>query len=104
MSNRYTKDEARKILLEHIHSMVDYWSTLHGESVESKLNGLVFSILNIFDGSSVVLPPMDVVLRPHPEDSMNRVENGENYFEDGMIINDDVMLHEFWHKKKRDDR
>jgi len=45
------------------------------------------------------VPAMDITLRPHPDDEAFHKEQGENYFADGMVINDGgFYLHE--HLKK----
>ena len=62
-----------------------------------KCNGLAFSILNIFDGTSIELPAMDIVLRPHEDDKEYLRGEGMDWFEDGMVIND-CYLHELFYK------
>jgi hypothetical protein len=102
----YTKEEVRKQLLDSIRGLINHWeeSAKSGRldnrpegRTKAAMNGLAFSILNIFDGTSMSLPSFDLVLRPHEDDKKFNIENGSNWFEDGQVINDDLYLHEIWH-------
>lgn len=94
----YTKEEAEELFLERIWILVEYWTNLKKESEKDKLEGLAFSILNMFDGTSGGWPAMDIVLRPHPDDEEYCKKIGKNYWVDGMYINDGTMLHEKFYK------
>jgi hypothetical protein len=37
-------------------------------------------------------------MEPHPDDKQYNIDNGEQWVEDGQIINDDVMLHDLYYK------
>jgi hypothetical protein len=93
----FTVDEARQTFLKLLRDKAEYWGALPEKTVKERLDGLCFSILAMIDGSSLGLPAMDIVLRPHPEDKPFALENDEDYWEDGMVINN-TMLHEEWHK------
>lgn len=93
-----TAEEVQQEFLNHLHSLVRYWSELPDQTVEQKCDGLAFSILNIFDGTTVGLPAMDIVLAPHPDDKAFNKGEGNNWYEPGMIIND-CMLHELFVKR-----
>ena len=92
-----TEQEVREQFLEYISHLVEYWSEQKNRTDKEKCNGLVFSILNIFDGTSSEFPAMDVLLSPHPEDKAFHQKEGKNWFESGMMINN-CMLHELWGK------
>jgi hypothetical protein len=92
-----TKEEVRKEFLVKIHGIVNYWANLLDETVLDRCDGVAFSILNIFDGTSVDLPAMNISLYPHPDDMLFDQNNGENWYEPGMIIND-CYLHEEYYK------
>ena len=84
-------EEVRKAFLDHLHTLVDYWSK-HRPDSKDACDGLVFSILNIFDGTTTMgLPAMDIVLRPHEG------KESENWYQEGMVIND-CHLHDEWFK------
>lgn len=94
-----SKSDARDMFYKAIRGAIWYW--LREErtpSVDGKLDGLAFSILNIIDGTGMQMPAIDLILRPHPEDKSYHEAKGEDWFADGMCINDDVLLHELWHK------
>lgn len=95
MSKAYTKEQVQEMILSHLHEVARYWATQTGGSCEEKINGAMFSVLTMLDGATN-LPAMDIVLRPHQDDREYCLKCGENYFEDRMVINDDVMLHEMW--------
>jgi len=101
MSRAYTKEEARKKFLDQIHNTVDHWENeSRAETSKEKLDGLAFSILSMIDGSTMQIPSINIVLNPHTDDKEYHQEKGTNWFEEGMIINDDCHLHEFWHNKE----
>lgn len=98
-----TPKEVRTKFLDHIHAMVDYWLKEDRQpDVKDKLDGLAFSILADIDGSSFGLPAFDLVARPHPDDKAYLRGQGENWIEDGTVINADCHLHEFWHHGEKE--
>lgn len=70
-----------------------YWGE-HADTKEKAADGAVFSMLSLLDGCKMEMPLMDVVLRPHPEDKPYRISEGEDYYIDGQVINEEVMLHD----------
>jgi hypothetical protein len=97
-----TAEEARDALLRHIANIAKYWADLPDRTPLERCNGLAFSILNIFDGTTEVLPAIDLVLCPHDGDEAFNKSEGENWYEPGQVIND-AMLHEMWHRYERDE-
>lgn len=97
MSKPYTEEEAREIFLSSIRGLCSYWVGVERRNTAEKLEGLAFSILNIFDGTSASMPALDIVVRPHPEDKDFRISEGDDYFEDGQVIND-CYLHEHFYR------
>jgi hypothetical protein len=89
----YKEEEVRERFLSQIRLYASYWVSLPDKSVQERCEGLAFSILNIFDGTPMGLPAMDIVLRPHEDDKDFRKLEGENWYEDGQVINN-CMLHE----------
>lgn len=92
MSRPFTEKEVRSVFLDQVRCLVQYWSEQEG-SKEDCCQGVAFSIMNIFDGCSGGLPAFDIIVRPHPDDKQFHIDEDENYFEDGMLVND-CMLHE----------
>jgi hypothetical protein len=82
-----TAKEVRKEFLQYIHGISEYWANLPNKTNQERCEGLAFSILNIFDGTTMDLPGMDISLSPHPDDKEYHEANGENWYEQGMIIN-----------------
>jgi hypothetical protein len=99
-SRAHTKEEARDMVLGHVRDMARYWSSVPGKTPRERCDGLAFSMLVMIDGHSSNLPAMDLVLRPHEDDKPHHIANGENYFEPGMAINDDVLLHDLYFKER----
>lgn len=93
----YTAEEARENIISHVRTMVKYWARLPDKSITDRLDGLAFSILVMVDGETD-LPAMDLVLRSHPDDEEFCREEGENWYQNGQVINGDVCLHELWYK------
>lgn len=96
MSRAFTPKEARNDLLSHIAGIAKYWADLPNKTPLERCNGLAFSILCIFDGSTMSLPAIDLVLSPHPSDMEFHKNEETNWYEPGQVINTDTMLHELW--------
>lgn len=96
MSRAITKEEAREILIRHFIGLAKHWCNETRLSVPERFEGLIFSILSTFDGSSVNLPAFDIVPMPHAEDMEYCKTEGIDYFVRGKAINDDVQLHELF--------
>lgn len=95
MSKAKTKEEVRKEFLDQIHWLVRFWATDKDEmTILERCDGVAFSILTIIDGSSMMLPAFNLSTCPNPEDKQFHIQEGSDYYENGMIINDDVMLHD----------
>lgn len=94
MSEQISKGQMRSDFIGAVKCYVNYWSN-QDVSKKDALDGLAFGILNIIDGMSGSFPcAIDLVMRPHPEDKQYNIDNDDDYIEDGMVINDDVMLHD----------
>lgn len=66
-------------LLRTLRQISRYWSGRADQSVQERCDGLVHSILCIFDGVAAGLPSLDI-------------------FADGVVINENIVLHELWAK------
>ncbi|MFP0271508.1 hypothetical protein [Acinetobacter baumannii] len=97
MSKPIPKEMIRDELLGQFRNFARYWAQHKGTDLE-KCEGLVHSILTTIDGRGV-FPAIDLVIRPHPDDKQYHIDNGDDYIEDGTVINDDVLLHELFYKK-----
>lgn len=94
MSRPYTEEEICTMLLDNLHSLVDYWERQSDKTCKEKMNSLVFSILATLDGAGK-FPAFNLKLDPHPSDKPFYQAEGENWYEDTEIS---TMLHEFWYK------
>lgn len=96
----YTKEESREMVLSNIRGIVSYWDNLEGRSSQTdRLEGVAFSMLTMIDGCSN-LPAMDITIRPHEDDKQYSINNGERWFKDGTVINDDCHLHDIFCQEK----
>lgn len=96
-SRVYTKEETREMFLAELEDKVTYWRNLKTPATDP-FDGLLHSILCVIDGVAG-LPSFDITVRPHSDDKKFHEDEGENYFEDGLVINDDVYLHDLLYKK-----
>src|SRR4051812_37269773 len=97
----YTETQARELFLASVRRIAAYWATLPGEhTAEERCNGVVFSILNVLDGTHGGSPSYDVVARPHPDDEAYLKSQGKQWHKDGTIINSGCLLHELYYKKE----
>lgn len=83
-----TAKEVRKEFLKHIHAVSEYWANLPDKTPQERCDGVAFSILVTLDGESADFPAFNVSLSPHPNDKKFLESHGENWYEDGMVIND----------------
>lgn len=98
MSKAYTKEELASCLVNHFKNLAFYWSKQEG-SKKDICEGVVHSILCTLDGVSGGFPcAIDLVMSPHPEDKQFHIDEGDNYVEEGMCINDNIYLHDLLYK------
>jgi hypothetical protein len=101
MSKAYTKDEMREMFIHQCRAYAHFWSRVEDRTPREMCDGVVFSILNIIDGCSGGFPAaISLMMDPHPDDKDYHIAEGEDWVEDGQIINDDVMLHDLYYKQK----
>ena len=93
------KEQIREKLVEHFRGLARYWANVPNQTTEEQLTGLIHSILTTFDGGSLEFPAFDLVARPCPEDKQYFIDQGEDWIENGTVINDDCQLHELLHKR-----
>lgn len=87
------KKELQEDFVKHCKVLATYWSKQEGTQLEN-MEGFLHSLFVTFDGCSGGFPcAIDLVLRPHPEDKDYCIANGEDWVEDGLVLNDDVSLH-----------
>lgn len=98
MSRAKTVEEVREEFLQQLRDLATYWSEAPDRTKKEMCDGLVFSVLNLFDGTTIALPAMDIVLRVHEDDQSFYEARDENWYEPDMIIND-CCLHELYFKK-----
>lgn len=95
-----SKEEMQDVFIQQVGIITRYWANLENISEQEKCEGVAFSIMNIFDGTCGGFPcAIDLVLKPHPDDKQYHIDNGDSYIEDGMVINDDIHLHEMLIRK-----
>lgn len=96
MSRAKTADEVREEFLYQVKVISNYWASIPGKTDKERCKGVAFSILNILDGTSS-LPAFDLLVSPNEDDKQFNIDEGENYYEPKMMIND-CMLHELFCK------
>lgn len=99
MSQAITKEDARESFLASIRQYAFYWSRQEGTKKDIA-DGMAHSILTLIDGNAgMSICSMDLVLRPHEDDKQFHIDDGDDYAQDGMVINDDCHLHSMYFKK-----
>lgn len=88
-----TAEEIREEFLQKFIDLARYWANSPNKTPLEQCEGLAFSILNIFDGCSDMLPAFDITAASHPDDKEDHERHGENWYEAGTHINN-CMLHE----------
>lgn len=102
MSRAKTKQEILDEFMSNLAGIANHWACeAPDRNMLERCNGLVFSLLVIFDGGHVGLPAMKIAIDPHEDDKNYRRSIGANWYEPGMVFNDDVEMHEIWHRYAR---
>jgi hypothetical protein len=98
-NQHYTEEEVRQRLFSDLRFLCNYWArqTDSHPTEQERMEGLIFSILVIFDGGTG-FPAKDIRLAPHKDDKAYYIENGEKYYKPNMLINN-CQLHEGFVKK-----
>lgn len=99
-----TAEEIRSDFMDTCRSIADYWASeaVPRQNCHERIQGALHSFLVLLDGCSGEMPAFDVVARPHPDDKAYHQAEGENWIEDGTVIND-TMLHELLYAAGRTD-
>lgn len=98
MSRALSKEELREQVMQHIRSVVDKAATQAGLTEQERCDVVAIAILGLLDGAYVNLPGFDIVARPHPDDMPYDIANGNDYIQDGTVINDDCQLRELYYR------
>lgn len=67
--------------LDKVRNLSEYWANVPDKSKQDALDGLAFSILNLFDGTSLGCPALKIVVE-----------------ETGEVVNDIGSMHEFYYE------
>ena len=91
-----TADECRDEFLGFLSVMVEHClNEKRAPTARDKLNLLVFSILNVFDGTSGGCMAFDLVSSAHPDDEQFHKDEGKNWTPIGVNIANGA-LHDLW--------
>lgn len=96
----FTKEETREHFLDHVRALVHYWGRLPDKTPLERCEGLAFSMLVTFDGGSAGMPAIDLAIQPHEDDKQFHIDDGSNWYEPGLVFNDDVSLHGMFFAKE----
>ena len=97
-----TVEEVRDQFLAQVWHTIRYWQKLDNPGGD-RIEGAVFSVLAILDGTAVDLPGFIVAPAPHHSDREYCVERGENYFPEAPPVECDIAgrLHDLFFAKGR---
>lgn len=101
MCRAYTVEEMRERFMDILRFTARYWADVKegDRDAYSRIMGFAHSMLCIFDGVSEGMPAIDLILRPHPDDKRFNIDEGDNWIEDGMVINESCHLHDLLYQK-----
>jgi hypothetical protein len=103
MRNELTQEQVQDRFLNLVRDAARTWAGSDLPDDLARCEGIVSTVLGIFDGKSEGLPALDIVVHPHPSDRAYCIENGENYYPQGLVINDDCTLQELWKNRPADE-
>ncbi len=90
----FTIEEMETLFLKKLADMRDYWMNLPDKTLKERMDGLIFSMLVIFDGEDGELPAIDLKPSAHPSDKSYHQERGENWWRNNLNIAGN--LHNRW--------
>ena len=100
-----TPEECREDFQRHMLMLCRYWADVprrEGNETEvGRMEGLCHSIQAYLDGRTTASCGIDLVLRPCEGDKEYLTERGENWQEDGMVINDVSLTETFFRVKEK---
>ena len=96
-----TELEVRKQFIQLIHAYAKYWGSIDAKTPTERCEGMAFVLLNIFDGTTAELPAMNISLAPHESDKEYCIEEGQNWYEPNMVINNCMLHEEFYAPKSK---
>lgn len=82
----YTESEVRWLLCRHAKALAAYWDQVPNRTQLERIEGALFSLFAVLDGSAVDLPAFSVKPDPHPNDKAFYEERGRNWFPDDVDI------------------
>ncbi|MEQ1949727.1 MAG: hypothetical protein ABL995_21270 [Bryobacteraceae bacterium] len=97
-----TVEEVRDQFLTRVWHTIRYWQRLE-EPGGDRIEGAIFSVLAMLDGSAVDLPGFVIAPAPHFSDKRYCIEQRQNYFSETPNVECDIggRLHELFHAKGR---
>jgi hypothetical protein len=96
----FTADEVRDQFLQHVRGIAQHWASRPDKTPEQRCKGAMFSMLSLLDGAAMGFPAVSLTLAPHPDDQAYCRENGDNWYESGMVFNDgEDALHELFFER-----
>jgi hypothetical protein len=102
MSREYTPDECRQMIFDHLAGVARYVKgESRAETIEDKLELLIFCFFTMIDGESASLPAFKLVPSPHPDDREYHQEEGTNFWPDYGDLSDGE-LHSRWINRGRE--
>jgi len=112
MCRQHTDEEMIDRFLSACESTLEYWlREERAPTVREKMEGMLFSLLVMFDGCTDNTPALDILPSPHPSDKEYCQENEENWWpqlpedyqdrEDFRPINANVSLHDLLCKRRQ---
>lgn len=99
MSKAITEPEMRENFLSFLRQRAHYWANVTNVSELERTQGMAHSMLVIFDGCSD-LPAFDLVVRPHEDAKQYAIDNGDDYYEDGVGIECGGLARQFYRSGK----
>lgn len=101
----------REKFLDCLQNICSYWITTpldrpefqkrvkeQGE-IRYRMEGMLFTILVLFDGGHGLMPAFDITPSPHETDAEYHREQGENWWDTKVINN--AQLHEIYSARRR---
>ena len=97
MSEELIEKEIQERIFTYLDNVIDYWiSEKSRPSIRDKMEGLIFSVLVMVDGESM-LPAFKLIPSPCPEDKDYLTQLGKKYYPDDLDVAG--HLHEVWSRK-----
>lgn len=98
----YSKQEVQEMVISTVAEIAEEYANDPDLTVLDKCHGVAFSVLAALDGTRNGMPALDLVVASTTQEVSLCQEQGEPFYENGMVVNSDRKLHTRYDQIRRE--